>query len=83
MPVSGGIAVKREADMKHEVLVICTAYEQGYGMGYDRRKLQNPYKKGTDGWQAWDYGYSEGNRKWLTHSMRKIDDAKCSGPVGL
>ena len=44
------------------VLEICTAYEQGYGHGYDKRDLCNPYPKGN-GKEAWEYGYSEGLRK--------------------
>jgi hypothetical protein len=62
--------------MKHEILAICTAYEQGYGHGYERRNLTNPYKKDSDEWHAWDHGYSEGNRKWVAHSMQKIGEAK-------
>ena len=49
--------------MRHAILAICTAYEQGYGHGEGRRKLTNPYLKDSDEWQAWDYGYSEGLRK--------------------
>ncbi|MCP3703175.1 MAG: hypothetical protein GY954_09635 [Alteromonas sp.] len=56
--------------MKHEVLAICTAYEQGYGHGYDQRGLPNPYGKKTDEWEAWDYGYSEGNRTLLDHNAK-------------
>jgi len=44
------------------VLEICTAYEQGFGHGYDKRDLTNPYVVG-DGQEAWDYGYSEGLRQ--------------------
>ena len=44
------------------VLEICTAYEQGYGHGYDKRDLSNPYAEGN-GKEAWEYGYSEGMRK--------------------
>lgn len=50
------------------VLEICTAYEQGFGHGYDQRDLTNPYSEGY-GKEAWDYGYSEGLRK------RSSDDA--------
>lgn len=53
--------------MNREVLGICTAYEQGYGHGQDSRGLPNPYKAETDEWEAWDYGYSEGNRKALAN----------------
>jgi hypothetical protein len=57
--------------MKHEILAICTAYEQGYGHGYDCRSLKNPYKKDSDEWQAWDYGYNEGNRKLMAATIRQ------------
>lgn len=53
--------------MKQKILAICTAYEQGYGHGYDVRGLPNPYKKASDEWEAWDYGYSEGNRVRVQH----------------
>ena len=43
------------------VIEICTAYEQGYGHGYDMRDLSNPYAEGN-GKEAWEYGYSEGMR---------------------
>ena len=60
--------------MKHNVLAICTAYEQGYGHGLERRNLGNPYKKDSDEWQAWDYGYSEGNRRNIAHAMKTIGE---------
>lgn len=53
------------------VLEICTAYEQGYGHGYDQRDLSNPYTKETHAWDAWDYGYSEGKRVHLQHETNK------------
>jgi len=53
--------------MDYDVIGICIAYEQGYGQGYDKRNLKNPYGEGKETWIAWDYGYSEGNRK-------RIDD---------
>jgi hypothetical protein len=48
--------------MKHEVLAICTAYEQGYGHGYEQRSLSNPYAISSDERDAWDHGYNEGAR---------------------
>jgi hypothetical protein len=57
--------------MKNAVLAICTAYEQGYGHGYDRRNLGNPYRKASDVWWAWDFGYSEGNRKRLSREAQE------------
>lgn len=53
------------------VLQICTAYEQGYGHGYDQRGLTNPYRDKSLAQDAWDYGYSEGNRKKLEHELNK------------
>ena len=57
--------------MNRDILGICNAYEQGYGHGYGRRGLPNPYKTGTDEWQAWDYGYSEGARKKNEHAIKQ------------
>ncbi len=53
------------------VLEICTAYEQGYGHGYDQRGLPNPYRDKSLTQDAWDYGYSEGNRKRIDHELNK------------
>lgn len=50
----------------YDVVSVCTAYEQGYGYGYEQRNLTNPYKSDSPEWIAWDYGYSEGNRKKLS-----------------
>lgn len=55
--------------MDIEILEICTAYEQGYGKGYDMRKCVNPYKLLSKGWKAWDYGYSEGSEKSINDSI--------------
>ncbi len=41
---------------------ICNAYESGVGHGKDRRTLNNPYSEGSDCWNAYAYGVSEGNR---------------------
>lgn len=49
------------------VLEICTAYESGYGHGYDQRNLSNPYNHGSNEWQGWDHGYAEGNRRRQRH----------------
>ncbi len=57
--------------MKHKILAICTAYEQGYGHGYDQRGLSNPYAEKTDEREAWDYGYSEGSRKQAYHKVNE------------
>jgi len=47
------------------VLEICTAYEQGYGHGYDKRDVKNPWATGN-AVKAWSYGYAEGLRKRLS-----------------
>jgi len=61
--------------LRHTVLAICTAYEQGYGHGYDQRNLSNPYgDKTSNAWQAWDYGYSEGNRKRVEYDLNEAED---------
>lgn len=48
---------------KFKVLEICCAYEQGYGKGLDDRNCLNPYKPNSNGWDAWGYGYYEGQNK--------------------
>ena len=60
--------------IKEEVFYICNAYESGYGHGWDSRGLPNPYKKDSDEWQAWQYGYEEAERK----RERKESEAKAS-----
>ncbi|WP_428383657.1 hypothetical protein [Nevskia ramosa] len=45
-----------------DVLGICNAYESGVGHGKQRRTLKNPYSEGSDCWNAYAYGVSEGNR---------------------
>jgi len=62
--------------MEYDVIGICTAYEQGYGHGYDQRNLQNPYREKSETWMAWDYGYGEGNRKRIDDDLRKPYNAK-------
>ncbi len=49
--------------MDYEVLDICTAYEQGYGKGQSQSTNTNPYTPKSSVWQAWGYGYEEGERK--------------------
>ena len=44
------------------ILSICTAYEAGYGKGYERGGVPNPYPDDSDTCIAWDIGYSEGAR---------------------
>ena len=65
------------------VLEICTAYEQGYGHGYDKRNLTNPYPYGLAK-EAWDYGYSEGLRKRtsddeIREEVRRIERSRSKG----
>jgi hypothetical protein len=63
-----------------EIWMICNAYESGYGHGYDRRGLTNPYKGGTDQRKGWDYGFSEGEKKRMRHEENKR--AKNMGVIG-
>lgn len=46
-----------------KVFRICDAYESGIGTGLDGCNLRNPYIEGTDEYEAWDIGYTEGNRR--------------------
>ncbi len=62
-----------KSDTKELVIGVCNAYEQAYGQGYDKRSLSNPYTRLSDEWEAWDYGYSEGNRKRITHDKNNKD----------
>jgi hypothetical protein len=48
---------------RDDIIILCDAYESGYGRGVNNRDYFNPYNKGSDDWEAWDYGYSEGKRK--------------------
>jgi len=57
----GKLRVPDEKDQESRVLPICTAYEQGYGDGYQGKlHKQNPYAVGSDCAWAWDYGKAEG-----------------------
>ena len=42
------------------VFVICNAYESGYGHGMQADKLLNPYSLGSNEYEAYSIGYSEG-----------------------
>jgi hypothetical protein len=55
---------------KEEVWMVCDAYESGYGDGYGKRNHTNPHAKGTDQWEGWAYGYSEGARKRAAHDLQ-------------
>ena len=43
-----------------QLLAICTAYEQGYGKGQQKRDCKNPYSPSWDCDKAWQIGYDEG-----------------------
>ena len=58
---------------KHCVISTCIAYEQGYGHGIANRKLQNPYKRGSDEFYAWKYGHDTGHDKYLATRNKFID----------
>ena len=60
--------------MNRDILGICNAYESGYGHGYDQRNLGNPYSKLSDEWEAYDYGYNEGNRKKMDNDSEVLPD---------
>lgn len=51
-----------------EVYMIITAYEQGVGTGQSARtnknykRSMNPYKSGSNEFEAWDYGFDFGFR---------------------
>lgn len=44
-----------------ELLVVTTAYEQGFGHAF-RTELSNPYAPATNAYKAWDMGRSAGKR---------------------
>ena len=44
-----------------ELLVVTTAYEQGFGHAF-RTELSNPYALATNAYKAWDMGRSAGKR---------------------
>lgn len=50
-------------DIPFDTLVICNAYESGYGHGITDRGLPNPYNKPSLEHGAWNFGYSEGRMK--------------------
>ena len=54
-----------------EVISICTAYDQGFGQGRDRRHLKNPYSRGSNEHNAWIYGHSEGERKRIERTNQQ------------
>ena len=47
--------------MVSDVYIICMAYESGVGHGFQNDNLINPYKEGTDPYEAYEYGVAEGN----------------------
>lgn len=53
------------------VFSICNAYESGYGHGYDKRGLPNPWETGSDEYLAWGYGYDTASRKRDLHEHNK------------
>ena len=64
--------------LNYDIIGICIAYEQGYGHGYDQRNMPNPYTEKSETWMAYDYGYSEGNRKKISDDL-KTPNAVLSG----
>lgn len=43
-----------------QVMIICNAYESGYGHGYRNDGLPNPHPEGSDEREAYDIGYNAG-----------------------
>ena len=48
---------------RFDVLVIITAYEQGYGKGFQDQGVPNGYAQHSPASQAWDLGYEEGQMR--------------------
>ena len=48
---------------RFDVLVIITAYEQGYGKGLQDQGVPNGYAQHSPASQAWDFGYEEGQMR--------------------
>ena len=48
---------------RFDVLVIITAYEQGYGKGLQDQGVPNGYAQHSPASQAWDLGYEEGQMR--------------------
>lgn len=62
----------------NQVQAICTAYESGFGHGYNRREppLGNPYHDGVPEAQAYAIGVAEGE-------LRKKREASETPPKGF
>lgn len=54
---------EKEVEVVDAIQSICDAYEQGFGHGYQRRDLSNPYRKTSKEEAAWAYGYQTGKIK--------------------
>lgn len=49
--------------MVSRVFSICDAYESGVGHGHNRDKLPNPWKEGSEEWEAYKIGYDLGEER--------------------
>ena len=56
-----------------ELLVVTTAYEQGFGHAF-RTELSNPYAPATNAYKAWDMGRSAGKRNGQPQQPATGDD---------
>jgi len=63
-------------EMPFAVLAITTAYEQGVGKGHQGNQHHNAYRKNTDCWHAWNYGYEEGQRQMANHEKEQSNVVK-------
>ena len=64
-----------------ELLVVTTAYEQGFGHAF-RTELSNPYAPATNAYKAWDMGRSAGKRNGQPQQPatgEPVVDVRCEG----
>lgn len=65
-----------------ELLVVTTAYEQGFGHAF-RTELSNPYAPATNAYKAWDMGRSAGKRNGQPQQPATGEPVACATPDGL
>jgi hypothetical protein len=52
-------------------MMICNAYESGYGHGYKNDGLPNPHREGTTEREAYDIGYAAGYEERVYDQSQK------------